>query len=88
MKHLYQASRLVSVKLLVNGCREQYQKLLRKVVRKQVACNEILAKQNLRTHFLPGKANQNMLTNPLISKMFQTCGETQLVVGQLRCWWV
>lgn len=80
MKHLYQASRLVSVKLLVNGCREQYQKLLREVVRKQIACNETLAKQNLRTHFLPGKADQNMLTNPLMYRMFQTRGETQLVV--------
>lgn len=44
-KYLYQAPWLVSVKFLVNGCRDQNQKLFLKVARKQ-------GKENLGINFL------------------------------------
>lgn len=34
------------------------------------------------------KASQNMLTNPFISKMLKTHGQTPFLVWQLRWWWV
>lgn len=54
-----------------------YQKLFLKVARNQTACNETLAtqeKENLGQISFTEKADQNMLTNPLISKMFKTTG--------------
>lgn len=95
MKHLYQASWLVSVKFLVNGCREQYLKLFSKAARKQTACNETLAKQekqNLGTNFLHWKSRPEHAGK---SRHFQDvqnpqadpapCLTAQVMVG-LRVW--
>lgn len=67
MRYLYQAPRLVSVKFLVSGCKDQYQKLFLKVHRKQTACNETLAKQekgNLGTNFLHWKSRPEHADKP------------------------
>lgn len=60
--------------------------MMKKVARKQVTCNQVLAKwekQNLGTNLLTWKRSPEP-ADTLISEMFKTHGQIQLPISQLK----